>query len=124
MSLLHICVYIWIQGKTVTFEIRGPENGSETRKVELDRTFPATENAVLYGVKASHEGERGGCPHAMHGRSRVNHRPSHPYKAGTEHVGFSRGGGEGRAGGGGDRADTMYSRWRRWYASISPGTAL
>eukprot|EP00904_Undaria_pinnatifida_P001332 jgi/Undpi1/1119/HiC_scaffold_10.g04581.m1 len=39
------------QGKTVTFEIRGPEDGSDTRKVELDRTFPATENAVLYGIK-------------------------------------------------------------------------
>ena len=32
----------------------------------------------------------GRCTHVKHGRSRIyDHRPSHPYNAGTEHVGFS-----------------------------------
>lgn len=39
------------QGKTVTFELRSPEAGSKTRSVELDRTFPSTENPVVYRVK-------------------------------------------------------------------------
>ena len=36
-------------------------------------------------------GARGGCPHFMHGRSRMTiwYRPSHSYYAGTEHVEFS-----------------------------------
>eukprot|EP00752_Nemacystus_decipiens_P007225 g6466.t1 len=43
------------QGKTVTFELRSPEAGSETRSVELDRTFPSTENPVVYRVKEQGE---------------------------------------------------------------------
>ena len=39
------------QGKTVTFELRSPEAGWGTRSVELDRTFPSTENPVLYRVR-------------------------------------------------------------------------
>lgn len=39
------------QGKTVTFELRRPEEGSETRFVQLDRTFQAIENPVAYSVK-------------------------------------------------------------------------
>lgn len=41
------------QGKTVKFELRSPEAGSETRLVELDRTFPSTENPVVYRVKVA-----------------------------------------------------------------------
>ncbi|CAM9625897.1 unnamed protein product [Ectocarpus fasciculatus] len=43
------------QGKTVKFELRSPEAGSETRSVELDRTFPSTENPVAYRVKTQGE---------------------------------------------------------------------
>ena len=32
----------------------------------------------------------GGDAGVMHGRSRTSIRPSHPYNAGMEHVGFSR----------------------------------
>ena len=31
----------------------------------------------------------GGVPIIMHGRTSYDHRPSHPYNVGTEHVGFS-----------------------------------
>ena len=34
-------------------------------------------------------GGGGGIPIIMHGHSRMSIRPSHPYNAGTEHVGFS-----------------------------------
>lgn len=45
------CDVFSTQGKTITFELRSPDEGSSMRKVVLDRTFPATENPVLYAVK-------------------------------------------------------------------------
>lgn len=35
----------------MTFELRRPEEGSSIRSVELARTFPATVNPVVYGLK-------------------------------------------------------------------------
>lgn len=39
------------EGKTLTFEIQGPEPGAEVRKVELDRTFPAVQDPIVYALK-------------------------------------------------------------------------
>ena len=41
------------------------------------------------GVGIEKKGEVGGGTQFMHGCSRYDHRSSHPYYAGTEHVGFS-----------------------------------
>ncbi|CAM9993561.1 unnamed protein product [Ascophyllum nodosum] len=43
------------QGKTITFGIRSPEEGSDLRSVELERTFPSTENPVVYALKEQGE---------------------------------------------------------------------
>lgn len=40
-----------VQGKTITFEIQSPEVGAKVRKVELNRTFPAVQDPVVYALK-------------------------------------------------------------------------
>ena len=42
--------------------------------------------AVMFAASARTQGERVFV--VVHGRSLSDHRPSHPYNAGTEHVGF------------------------------------
>ena len=49
----------WVaQGKTITFGIRSPEEGSDLRSVELERTFPSTENPVVYALKVRPQGKK------------------------------------------------------------------
>ena len=45
--------------------------------------------AIQYRIRSRRAEGGGGCTQFVHGRSRMAIRPSHPYYAGTEHVGFS-----------------------------------
>ena len=61
---------------------------SERHLLHASRRGDLTLHGALSNVTTVVIGERG-CTNAMHGRSRVTLRPSHPYHAGTERVEFS-----------------------------------